>query len=168
MAITSRSLLGSILAVAVAALALYVAFPANETADEGPADPILGIRRPVVRALKFLRILKFDERFANRYLPTPSGRTEPVYRGLLWPVGWRITRRVTDHDDLGMRSARLCYAVDNTRFVAAEDDDPRGPSVELTGFIPLSARGYWTEMTSEDGRVLSVNGSGDIDPFWRE
>jgi hypothetical protein len=165
-ATAGRWLLGSVLALAAGALVLYVALPANEQADEGPADPILHIRRPVVRALKFLKILKFDERFVNPYLPT--GREEPVYRGIFWPVGWRMTRRVTDHNGLGMRSARLCYAVGSERFVAAEDESPRGPSVELTGFIPLSARGYWTEMTSEDGRVLSVNGSGDIDPFWRD
>ncbi len=168
MATAGRWLLGSILALAAAALLLYVALPANETADEGPADPILRIRRPVVRALKFLEILKFDERFPNPYLPTPSGRSGPVYRGLLWPVGWRMTRRVTDHNGLGMRSARLCYAVGSERFVAAEADDPKGPSVDLAGFVPLSARGIWTEFTSADGNIRCVQGSGDVDPFWQD
>jgi hypothetical protein len=165
-ATAGRWLLGSILAITVATLVLYVALPANETADEGPADPILGIRRPVVRALDALGILKFDERFPNCYLPCPGW--EPVYRGLFRPVGWRITWRVTDHNDVGMRSVRLCYAVGSERFVAATNDRPEGRSVDITGFIPLDARGIWTEMTSVDGRILSVNGSGDVDPFWRD
>jgi hypothetical protein len=153
-------------ALALVVAILHVALPANKAADEGPADPILEIRRPVVRALRLLGILRFDERFTNKYLPTPSGRTEPVYRGLFWHVGWRITRRVTDHNDLGMRSARLCYAIGDTRFVAAEDEDPAGRSVELTGFVPLEARGYWSEITGADGAVHPVNGCGDVDPFW--
>jgi hypothetical protein len=167
MGAAGRWLLGAVVVGAAAVGVLYLAVPANETAAEGPADPILGIRRPVVRALEFLGILKFDERFPNPYLPC-GRRTEPVYRGLFWPVGHRVTRRVTDHNDLGMRSARLCYAAGNERFVAAEDESPAGRSVVLTGYVPLEARGYWTEITSADGRVLSVNGSGDIDPFWRD
>jgi hypothetical protein len=142
----------------------YVAVPANETADEGPADPILWARRPIVRALKAAGVLKFDERFQNPYLPTPSERTEPVYRGLLWPVGYRITRQVTDHNGCGMRSIRLCYAIGRNRYVAAENERPG----EVSGFVPLSARGYWTELTDDRGEVHSVTGRGDVDPFWRD
>lgn len=148
----------------------YLAVPANETAEEGPADPILWVRRPVIKALKAAGLLKFDERFQNPYLPTPDERTEPVYRGLLWPVGYRVTRRVRlyEGDPGSLRSIRLCYAVGGKRLVAAEDSKPGERCGEVSGFVPLSARGYWTERTDESGEVHSVWGRGDIDPFWRD
>jgi len=158
--------LGIAVALSVAGGILYFAVPANRMAEDGPADPILGVRRPVVRALQAVGILKFDERFPNPYLPTCSW--QPVYRGVFWPVGWRVTKRVTDYNDVGMRSARLCYAVGSERFVAVENENAEGPSVDLTGFVPLSARGVWTEITGADGRVRCVQGSGHVDPFWRD
>lgn len=157
-------------ALAFAVGTLYFVVPANEKRDEGPADPILRLRRPMVKALKAVGILRFDERFQNPYLPTPSCGTEPVYRGLLWPVGYRVTRRVRLYEgDPGILcSIRLCYAVGSRRFVAAENNTPGERCGEVVGFVPLSARGYWTERTDENGEVHSVSGHGDVDPFWRD
>lgn len=158
------------LALAIATGILYFAVPANETVEQGPADPLLWARRPLIRTLKAAGLLKFDERFPNPYLPSASARTEPVYRGLLWPVGLRVTRRVRlyEGDPGSLRSIRLCYAVGGERFVAAENDKPGERSGEVSGFVPRSARGYWTERTDEKGEVHAVWGCGDVDPFWRD
>ena len=97
-------------------------------------------------------------------------RREPVYRGLAWPVGLRVSYRLTyfrAHDEV-WRAVRLCYAVGDRRVIAAESATP-GPEVaEVTGFVPSSARGAWVEYTDDKGEVHGLNGWGDIDPFWRD
>lgn len=179
------------LVFAAAVGVLYVAVPPNETADEGRPDPILRARRPVIRALRAVGVLKFDERLPNPYLPTGSGSSvfkgdsadgvvthqmkskhQPVYRGLLWPVGARVTYSLQlfgEHRE-SWRAVRLCYVVDGQRFVAAENGtpEPGGQLAEVSGFVPLSARGWWIEHTDERGDVHSLNGWGDADPFWRD
>ncbi len=116
------------LGVAVAILAfvlaapvgvLYVAVTPNEIPEEGPADPIIGVRRSVLACLRYVGIVDGPAWFTGWYLPTVGGtRTwkeepdgediptskmeierEPVYRGIFWWFGNRITYRMTDFTD---------------------------------------------------------------------
>jgi len=181
---------GFLLALALAVGVLYVAAPANETAEDGLADSILWLRRPVIRALVRAGIVEGPGLFGGHpWLPTVGGletskdgpageqiltsemriEIEPVYRGLLWPVGDRITCRQTLFDDFHetWRSLRLCYAVGAERFVAAETRTPEtaGQPAEVSGFIPRSARGYWVERSDETGEMQWMDGWGETDPL---
>lgn len=185
--------LGAIgIALVLLVAVLYVTVPSNMTPEEGRADPVLFARRPAIKLLGAVGLLKFDGRFPNPYLPTAVGTTtseklptgevlsisntktehEPVYRGLLWPVGSRVAYRLRlfgEHRE-SWRAVRLCYAVGGQRFVAAEKTalEPGGQLAEVSGFVPLSARGYWIEYTDEKGEVHALNGWGDTEPFWRD
>lgn len=183
--------MGAIIAVgfalAVVVGILHVAFPPNETAEEGCADPFLFVRRPVLKALEALPLLGFrakrclpsvGESMVTEVLPTDERlpvcnmevQREPVYRGLVWKVGRRITYRLRyfrEHDE-AWRAVRLCYAVGGERFVAAENTTPQPDLAEVSGFVPSEDRGFWVEYTDDKGEVHGLNGWGDTDPFWRD
>lgn len=169
---------------------LYVVVPPNETSAEGRADPILFLRRPVVRALIWTGALKGPGLFVDRYphLPTTGGYEwsgpktdprgedvqdgkvevlkEPVYRGLLWLVGHRITyRRIQHGAPDGYCVIRLGYVAGSRRVVAAENPspDPAAPRSEVSGFVPLAARGFWVECSDGKGNTRSDEW-GDCDP----
>ncbi len=166
---------------------IHVAFPPNETVEEGSADLFLFVRRPVLKALEALPLVRFR---AKPYLPSvgesmvtevlPTGeklpvckmevKREPVYRGLFWNVGRRISYRLgylREHDE-DWRAVRLCYAVGTERFVAAENTKPAPELAEVSGFVPSHARGVWVEYTDGKADVHSLNGWGNTDPFWRD
>ena len=187
--------LGKALAIVVlgAALAMgimYVVFPANQV--EGPADPYLSVRRPVLRFLSSVGLAPG----ADRYLPSvgKGGTTiskrgqdgedvllqrterdsEPVYRGAFWKVGSRVTYRTVQFVEpwSTRRVLRLCYARDGKRFVAGEGTienglvDPAGRHAEVRGFVPGRRDGYWIEEVDENGDLHGVCGWGRIDPFF--
>lgn len=176
------------LVVAVAVGVLYLAVQSNKTAEQGPADPILSVRRPIIKALIWAGIVEGPGWFSGHpYLPTVGGsdtsekgpagedipsemriEMEPVYRGLLWPVGDRVTYRLRLLGEYRetWRAVRLCYNIDGQRFVAAEDatPDPGGQLAEVSGYVPRSARGYWVERTDDKGE-LRYDGWGDTVPF---
>jgi len=174
-------------ALALAVGVVHLAVPPNETAEEGCADPFLFVRRPVLKALEALPLLRFR---AKPYLPSvgesmvtevlPTGeklpvcnmevQREPVYRGLAWKVGRRITYRLRyfrEHDE-DWRAVRLCYVVGGERFVAGENTAPEANLAEVSGFVPSSDRGVWVEYTDGNGEVHGLNGWGHVDPFWRD
>jgi hypothetical protein len=182
-----RTVAGAVIAVALALVTgvLHVAVPPNETAEEGAADPILFLRRPVLRFLCWATPGWFRER---PYLPWdsvvqgfergPGGEDvlmvsdeierEPVYRGLFWRVGARMTYRLRhfgEHHEV-WRALRLCYAEGDRKFVAGEDrtPDPDGQLDEVTGFVPGAARAHWVEGTDERGDVRCISAWGDYDP----
>jgi len=159
----------------------YLAVPAHETAEQGPADPILFLRRPVLRFLCWAKPGWFRER---PYLPWTSVmqgfdrghvlmvsdeiERQPVYRGLFWRVGARMTYRLRhfgEHHEV-LRALRLCYAEGDRRFVAGENrsPDPDGQLDEVTGLVPCSARAHWVEGTDEKGDVRCISAWGDYDP----
>jgi hypothetical protein len=172
----------------VAIAVAYLVVPANEIAAEGPADPLLSIRRPVIKALIWAGILSGPGLFFDRfpYLPTrggyewskpgsageyiPTGKVEvtkePVYRGLLWPVGHRITYcRTTPAAGDGYCAVRLCY-VEGSRTVVAAESPYAGPDArrsEVSGFVPSSARGFWVDCANDKGDVRT-DAWGDCDP----
>ena len=189
-------MLGKALAIVVigAALAvgvMYVVFPANEM--EGPADPYLSVRRPV---LKFLQSVGLAPG-AHRYLPAgseggittwetrPDGeqiltsrtglRTEPVFRGAFWKIGTRMTYRTEQFIEpwSKRRIIRLCYTKDGQRFVAGEGTiengliDPAGRHAEVRGFLPSGRDGFWIEEVYENGDVQGRDAWGHCDPFFR-
>ena len=178
-------------AIAVVVGVLYVAVPPNRTAQEGPPDPILSVRRPVIKALIWAGIVEGPGWFGGHpYLPTIGGsegfepttsaneqgppawrmeiEMEPVYRGIFWPVGDRITyrRRLFGENRESWRSIRLCYAEGDREHVAGTNDAPEPQLAEVTGYVPRSARGYWVESTDDKGVVHSMDGWGDTDPFF--
>ena len=188
----ARTLVAIGVALALLVAVLHVTVPPNMTPEEGRADPVLFARRPTIKLLSAVGLLKFDERLPNAYLPTAWGTTtsqklptgerlsvsttktehEPVYRGLFWPVGSCVTYRLRlfgEHRE-SWCAVRLCYAVGGQRFVAAENMalEPGGQLAAVSGFVPRSARGYWIEHTDEKGEVHALNGWGDTDPFWRD
>lgn len=172
---------------------LYLLVPANKTAADGPADPIRSLRRPIVKALIWAGIVEGPGWFGGHpYLPTVGGsdtsekdpagediptsqmriEMEPVYRGLLWPIGDRITYRLKlfgDYREI-WRAVRLCYNLDGERFVAAENatPDPGGQLAEVSGYVPRSARGYWIERTDDKGEIHAIDGWGDTDTHSRD
>jgi hypothetical protein len=178
-----------LLALAVVAGGLHLAMAPNETAEEGSADPFLFARGPVLRALAAVGVV--DRQSVDPCLPSvslagttyrclPTGekepvcaqevRREPVYRGLLLNVGRRVTYRLQYFGEWRQRwwTARLCYVVGDRRFVAAENGTPDPHLVEVSGFVPSSARGHWVEYSDDRGGIHALNSWGDIDPFWSD
>lgn len=181
----ARAALVAAVCLVLATGVAYVAVPANETADEGSADPALALRDPVLR---FLCRAKPDWFSGRSCLPSssvvqgfktgPAGeeipmvsdeiKREPVYRGLFWRVGARMTYRLThfgDHKEV-WRALRLCYSKGDRAFVAGENcsPDPKGQLDEVTGFVPRGARAHWVEGTDEKGDVQCISAWGDYDP----
>jgi hypothetical protein len=145
---------------AVGAGSLYVALPPNETAAQGPADPIRKVRRPVVRFLRKLGIgegERFDVWHRYRQVASSEYRRAPVYRGLFWRVGDRVSLRYSE--DAG-RVVRLCYVERGRTLVAAE-----AAGGEVSGFIPREATAFWTETTDGNGTVHTIDGWGDVAGF---
>ena len=168
---------------------LYVAVPPHENPEEGPADPILALRRSVLIPLEAVGIIDGPAWFSGWYLPTVGGSEisedgpdgepvvlwrmrieyEPVYRGLFWHVGDRIKYRTTDFDDERnhWQVLRLCYKEDGEKFVAGEGTlengmlDPDGQDHTVRGYVPCSASGYWVEAVDQNGDVHSQHG------WWR-
>jgi hypothetical protein len=161
---------------------LYLAVPPNETAEEGAADPIRRVRRPVVRLLRRLGFGVDRGLRSGSSTWGPEGtvdggmqwKRETVYRGLFWPVGSRVTVRYFSTGPSPRRALRLCYVGHGERAVAAEATpangllSPDGRDGRVTGFIPAAATGVWTEEEDLAGAVHGLNGTGDIDRFWRE
>jgi hypothetical protein len=175
---------------------LYVAVPPNESPEDGPADPLLGLRRSVLIPLEALGIIDGPGWFSGWYLPNAGGtqnhgegpngeeillyrmeiEREPVYRGLFWIVGHRIKYRSTEFDDERnhWQVLRLCYTEDGERFVSGEGTlengmlDPDGSDHSVRGYVPRSADGYWVEGVDQKGDVHSQHGWGHVDEFWRD
>lgn len=169
---------------------LYVAVPPNETPQEGPADPILGLRRTVLLTLQATGLVHGPTFFDGWYLPTVGGseirdggvdeegallwrmeiEREPVYRGVFWRVGYRITYRTTEFGDERnhWQVLRLCYAEDGRRFVAGEGTLEKGRDHLVKGYVPCSADGYWVEAVDKRGDVHSQHGWGDVREYWRD
>jgi hypothetical protein len=184
-------------ALAVPVGVLYLAVPPNETPEEGPADPILGLRRAALIPLEALGIIDGPGWFSGWYLPTVGGseiyeggaddekgtllyrmeiELEPVYRGLFFQAGNRVKYRATEFDDERnhWKVLRLCYTEDGERFVAGEGTlengmlDPDGQDHSVRGYVPCSADGYWVEAVDQKGDVHSQHGWGQVDRFWRD
>ena len=124
---------------------VYLVVPANENPGDGPADPILAVRRPVLTWLRDVGVVDGPIFIApDPWLPsgfsteteaeTMTCKREPVFRGLFWPVGMRITVRTEP-----VRSLRLSYVKAGRKIVSGEGQD------QVTGFVPRSATGYLVE-----------------------
>ncbi len=167
---------------------LYAVVGPNPALEDGDADPILAVRRPIVRILNGLGVLKANRRYNNRQLPsgrratvrkeTASGEyeeifasrwtCEPVFRGLFWCVGYRVSFWVEDPAQEDPRRAlRLCYQHDKTCVRVAESACPRrsdGAWV-VSGFVPDTASGYWVEWKRSNGETDPIESWGDTDAF---
>ena len=186
----------AILAFVLAAFVglLYLAVPPNEMPEEGLADPFISVRRPVLAFLRAVGIVHGPTFFTGWYLPTAGGSKiwdggsngtllckmeiarEPVYRGIFWLVGYRITYRKTHFDDerSEWQVLRLCYSENGRKFVAGEGTvengmlDPGGQHNTVRGYVPRSASGYWVEGVDKHGDVHSQDAWGNVRKFWRE
>ena len=171
--------------------------PPNETPEKGPADPIIGLRRPVLNFLRGAGIVRGPGFFSGWDLPSvgvsnvskegPNGERillskmeierEPVYPGVFWLVGYRLTYRMTHFDDerSEWQMLRLCYVKNGTKFVSGEGTvengmlDPGGQRSTVRGYVPRSASGYWVEGVDKHGDVHSQCAWGvGVDKFWRD
>lgn len=147
---------------------LYLVLPGNHTATEGAADPIIGLRRPVLRALRWAGIdhsrggfFWFDAWLPSGYssewqepLSDGARRTtarlsrsaEPVYRGLFWVIGDRITIRMEEFEEpeIDVRALRLGYVKDGQVFTAAEATFDGGARDRVVaGYVPRGAEGWF-------------------------
>lgn len=169
------------------ACVLYVVVGPNPALEDGDADPILAVRRPIIEILSGLGV-RVSRRYNNRQLPsgrratcrrqTASGdyekffesrwMCEPVFRGLFWCVGYRVTFRVDDPAQADSRRAlRLYYQHDETRVLVGTSTSPRrtdGVWV-VSGFVPDEASGYWAEWKKSNGETDPIEGWGDTDAF---
>ena len=125
---------------------LYLAVPASRSPDDGPADPILAVRRPVLTWLRDVGVVDEPVFIApDPWLPsgfssetdaeTMTCKREPVFRGLFWPVGMRITVRLQPQRSL----LRLSFVEAGQKIVSGEG------VAQVTGFVPRSATGYLIE-----------------------
>jgi len=181
------AILGLVLAAPVGVM--YLAVPPNEKPEDGPADPIPGLRRPVLVALRAMGIVDRPARCfsgSESWKEGPDGERlrlckmeierEPVYRGIFWRVGSRITYRKTYSDDLRCewQALRLCYTEGGKKFVAGEGTVKNGMLAQggqcnsVHGYVPRSARGYWVEGVDEQGKVHCQDGWGYFEKFWRD
>lgn len=167
---------------------LYLAVPPNETAEEGPADPIRGLRRPVLVALRALGLVDppggwfcgsevYDgEGDDSVLLFRMELDKEPVYRGLFFRVGHRVAYKTTDFTDERdhWQVLRLCYAVSGKKFVAGEGTpqngmvDPDGRNHSVRGYVPCSADGFWVEGVDQNGKLRTPHAWGHVEEFWRD
>lgn len=180
--------------VVLAVVALLLALAPNKTPEEGAADPILALRRSALGFLRSIGVVESPSFLGGGYLPTTGGSEvssenpdgsstilgrmeidrEPVYRGLFWVVGDRMTYRTTDFVDppTARRAIRFCYVENGKKFVVGESTSARSESPatswEVQGYVPRSATGYWAEEIDTSGAVHSMNGWGDTGGFWRD
>lgn len=180
------AILAFVLAVPVGVL--YVAVPPNETPEEGPADPIRGLRRPALVALRALGLIDPPGRWfggSEIYEGDGDDRVvlfrmemdqEPVYRGLFFHVGHRVVYKTTDFTDerCCWQALRLCYTQDGERFVAGEGTpengmvDPEGRHHSVRGYVPCSADGFWVEGVDQHGKRRTPHAWGDVGRFWQD
>ena len=165
--------------------ALYLFVPANEHPTQGNADPALTVRRPIIEWLRELDVLDEPIIFSrDALLPSGRGATyyepqevgsndaptvaqresfhwEPVYRGLFWVVGDRLTYRdeFTNDDRHDIKAIRLWYEEDGSRTIAATGTAENGlvaadgRYASVKGYVPRSAAAYGIEFVLPDGTV---------------
>jgi hypothetical protein len=130
---------------------LYVALPPAKTEAEGAADPILWIRKPVVKGLHHLGIVPRSFLGPDDWIPSSAGSEtwagegktfetadaatrvtweyQPVYRGVFWRAGMRagykVDRRGDPKDD--PHHLRLWWKGADGREVRIADGGPMTP-----------------------------------------
>jgi hypothetical protein len=160
-----KILLVAAVAVGLSLALLLLLFPAHRLPADGDADPALGLRRAVIGFLADTGIsnpdagplwgdprLPFEMRAETRDTVTEL-RREPVYRGLLWLVGQRVTirRREPAGASTPGRVLRIACSVGGERETVVERGEPGAGSPdeavvwELCGFVPERASELWLE-----------------------
>ncbi|MHC4137851.1 MAG: hypothetical protein ACYS0K_23155 [Planctomycetota bacterium] len=142
----------------------------NRMAEDGPADPLLELRRPVMAFLSWAGLapthglfrpspwLPYSEKwrwwFEDQLREKTELTKEPVYRSLFWPVGDRISVRSLSFGENAQRcgALRLCYVEDGRKVVAGTGTG--GPDARVSGFVPRSASGLLVEEMKGNGEVL--------------
>ncbi|MHC4550734.1 MAG: hypothetical protein ACYTEZ_18395 [Planctomycetota bacterium] len=167
----------------------HLASPANETNVDGPADPILRARREVLGLLRRWGLIKkplfpgydpwLPSCFVSEWLEDgPDGgrvvsarlsrTTEPVYRGLFWVVGDRVTVRMEEflEPDREVRRLRLGYVANGRRYIAGERRfEACARDYLVSGFVPRTSEGYYAEEIGPQGeaRILCSRGTDALD-----
>jgi hypothetical protein len=169
-----------VVAVVFAALlgVLWFALPAARRPADGPADPLLFLRRPVVRTAYDIGWIARN-RLLDDWLPSrssaeswegrhasfeaaPSGtrdawESEPVYRGALWRVGVRVqvTYETKGRDDDPVAHLSIWQELDGRRETIASGepsshDEATGTRrAEVSGFVEDDADAFgWSYRTA--------------------
>jgi hypothetical protein len=181
----------AVVLASAAVAVMYVALPGNQAATDGPADPILTLRRPALRALRWAGFAPsgggfffwFDAWLPSGYcsewqepMADGSRRTtarlsrsaEPVYRGLFWPVGDRITIRVEEFEEpeADVRLLRLGYVRDGRVLTSGEVRFDAGAlDRQVSGFVPRDADGWFAVEIDGRGGIHGVcsHGTAEMD-----
>lgn len=169
-------------AVLLVALSLTMLFPAN--IESGPADPILDLRMRTLRFLMKHGIIDEPGFFGTYpWLPTRGGSewrhgnvvtarvtttSEPVYRGLFWLVGHRITVRLEEiippRSDYEQWS--LGYVVGDRVVIAATKTYEAGTTdFVISGFVPAGSAGHFVHGNehSQPASLMFEWGTTDMD-----
>lgn len=167
------------IAIAVTLVVLWFALPPAIDPRSGEADPLLGVRRPVMKALYALGIPHpidgpddwMPSELVQGSWPGPGSarsiesrhvtlRSEPVYRGGVWRVGRRVAIRIERTGptpdpvvDLVLWSETGDVRTELARGGPATTDAATGVRrVEVRGFVDADAERFgWVE-TYKDGR----------------
>lgn len=154
--------------------ALWLAGPEGD--GDGPADPIVAIRRP---ALALLRAAGITARQTpatfELWLPKSDEgwQVEPVYRAVFVLTGWRVTRTVehAEADAPDIRAVRLVADREGGTEVLAQESQPDAAPDgarrwRVHGFVPSDAKAFRVEEVREDGSIVSSRGCvrGDRPP----
>ncbi len=167
-----------VVAVALAVVGLCLALPGNETEVQGAADPILGIRREAIGLLRAIGLMEGPVFICpDRWLPSAGGSewmspgtkdvvaarlsrlAEPVYRGLLWVVGDRVTVRMEEFEEpeRDVRLMRLGYVRNGRMVIAGEARFEAGArDRRVSGFVPRDSAGYFVEEVDAAGQTHEV------------
>jgi hypothetical protein len=167
--------------VVVGLLALFL--PGNRNAADGPADPILAIRRPILEGLREAGVVPQPSFFfGDAWLPTARSygtkearetdriETRPVYRGLFWLIGTRY-RCIVHNDDRYVRLRFTVLGPDGTRTVEeGRPADPVTRELVVEAFVPRGWRVWRLDGIDRDGRPdwlrmeSTVDGPTELDP----
>ena len=174
-----RFVAATVLVGALAAGALYLVLPGNETQADGAADPILGLRKQAMRLLSAVGLAKSGCGLLGGDPWLPSGsfsewmregtrdvvaarlsrHAEPVYRGLFWVVGDRITIRMEEFEEpeRDVRLMRVGYVSAGRKVIAGEARFEAGVrDRQVTGFVPRDSEGYFAEEVDAAGGIHGV------------
>ena len=176
--------------VGVVALAvLWFAMPARERPEDGEADPILWLRRPIVKTLYRTGLVSHNAFGYDEWIPSePSSESwsgteasetatewsrvaygvEPVYRGLVWRAGFRVTVKVDQRTALPATLSHLRLLYDpGSGPVGIADGGPgeRMPDGRTTryavrGYVPAEARRFGFVEVDAAGKESEFDGWG--------
>ena len=176
------------LGIVISATVTWFAMPPAERSEDGAADPIVWVRRPILKALGAVGLAPRSLIAPDPWLPGESVSeswaggpaatfadgasatrltmtSEPVYRGALWHVGFRVTIRLEtrgastdEHAGLALWTSTGTTRSELVRAASTMGTTTDGVRrIEVRGFVPDEADRFGYAEVTADGR--SIDGS---------